>query len=139
MKKYVAGFLFNFNFSKVVLIMKERPDWQKGLLNGVGGHIESGESPHDAMIREFEEEAGVKTDKWNHFCQLTDDKNFSVDFFYTRRISGLSDVKTVTDEKIIVVDVEELSTMPTIPNLQWLIPMAIDDHDNFYQIKQGLK
>ena len=64
---YVVGFLFNPDMTEVVLIKKNRPDWQKGLLNGVGGKIESGEDPITAMIREFKEETGVEIYNWNLF------------------------------------------------------------------------
>jgi len=40
MTEYVLGFLMD-NY-RVVLIEKQRPAWQKGLLNGVGGHINHG-------------------------------------------------------------------------------------------------
>jgi 8-oxo-dGTP diphosphatase len=45
MNKYVVGFLFNSDTNKVCLIKKNRPQWQKGRLNGVGGHIEDGKAP----------------------------------------------------------------------------------------------
>lgn len=51
-RQYVLGFLFNENLTKVVLVRKKRPEWQCGLLNGVGGKIEDGEPPLDAMVRE---------------------------------------------------------------------------------------
>ena len=59
MKHYVVGFLFSDDRKKVVLIEKTHPGWQKGKWNGIGGHIEEGELPKDAMQREFNEEAGV--------------------------------------------------------------------------------
>lgn len=37
MKHYVLGFAFGPNYKKVALLHKLRPEWQKGLLNGVGG------------------------------------------------------------------------------------------------------
>lgn len=64
----VLGFGFT-NDNRVALIRKIRPDWQRGSFNGVGGHIEPGESPVDAMVREFMEETGVKIDKW-HWTQF---------------------------------------------------------------------
>jgi hypothetical protein len=33
----VAGFLFRNNDTEVALIRKNKPDWQKGKLNGIGG------------------------------------------------------------------------------------------------------
>ncbi len=56
---YVAGFLFEPYMERVVLIQKEKPTWQKGRLNGVGGKMELGETPLQAMQREFREETGL--------------------------------------------------------------------------------
>ena len=60
MKLYCCGFMFSKDFSHVLLIEKARPKWQEGKVNGIGGHLESGESPVDAMVREFEEETGLR-------------------------------------------------------------------------------
>lgn len=59
MKRYVLGFAFAG--LDVVLIQKARPSWQAGRWNGIGGHIEEGEEPVAAMVREFQEETGVAT------------------------------------------------------------------------------
>ena len=56
MKEYVLGFLFSADLERVVLVEKSKPAWQRGLLNGVGGAIEPGESPAGSMDREFHEE-----------------------------------------------------------------------------------
>ena len=40
MKKYVLTFLFTSDYKNVWLIEKNRPNWQKGSLNGIGGKIE---------------------------------------------------------------------------------------------------
>jgi 8-oxo-dGTP diphosphatase len=68
-KRYCIGFLFH-NSNQVLLVNKTHPDWQVGLWNGVGGVIEEGEAPRDAMPREFMEETGIKmsADDWTHFC-----------------------------------------------------------------------
>jgi 8-oxo-dGTP pyrophosphatase MutT (NUDIX family) len=54
--RYVVGFLFSQDESKVLLVWKNRPAWQNGKLNGIGGKIEAGETPLQAMEREFKEE-----------------------------------------------------------------------------------
>ena len=119
----VVGFVFDEGYNHVVLIEKNRPNWQRGLLNGVGGHMEPHESFKDAMIREFHEEAGVKVPGFKQYINLVG-KNWTVCFFEAV-IEDLSIVQSMTDEKIII---ERADSLPrsVIPNLRWLIPMAMD-------------
>lgn len=72
MKKYVLGFAFSENGEDVVLIEKQKPDWQKDKLNGVGGKVEPNEHFKNAMVREFAEETGVHTSilEWDLFAVL---------------------------------------------------------------------
>ena len=57
---YTIGIVFSHNLKCVFLLRKNRPDWQAGKLNGIGGHIEEGEEPLNAMRREALEETGYK-------------------------------------------------------------------------------
>lgn len=60
-KQYIILFVERHNSSdadQVLLILKDRPDWQKNRYNIPGGKIEPGESPVDAAIRELKEETG---------------------------------------------------------------------------------
>lgn len=50
-QEYVVGLLFDPHRKYICLIQKNRPDFQRGFLNGVGGKIENGEWPLQAMIR----------------------------------------------------------------------------------------
>src|ERR1700675_3013232 len=71
--KYVVGFILDPTLSKVVLIRKMKPEWQNGLLNGVGGKVGDtipGETPQQAINREFKEEAGVEGLDWTEFLTL---------------------------------------------------------------------
>lgn len=117
MNKYVVGYLFNKK-DEVCLIEKNRPDWQKGRMNGVGGHIEDDETPEQAMIREFKEEAGA-TVKWREFCFLHG-PTYELYCFTSR-----DDVKvdTMTDEVISWYHIDKLPEK-ILPNLKWMIPMA---------------
>lgn len=122
--EYVVGFLYNERKSIVVLIEKQRPAWQKGRLNGVGGHIEPGETPLDAMRREFWEEAGVKIDDWELAVEMTG-RTWRVHFFTA--CGNVLDTWTRTDESICLVGVLNAPLTPNIlPNLGWLIPLCLD-------------
>ena len=65
---YVLGFMFSRDLERVLLIRKNRPAFQAGKFNGIGGKIEGTvkplETPLQAMVREFEEEAGQKITDW---------------------------------------------------------------------------
>ena len=131
MIRYVVGFLFNKDKSKVVLIEKNRPEWQKGYSNGVGGKIEEGETPEMAMVREFEEEAGLKIETWTSFCEIKDvNENYVVHFFYAIH-EPIDDVESKTDEKLKIVNVYDLYFEQVIENLRWLIPMCLDRHHGY--------
>lgn len=60
--KYVVGIVYNKE--NVLLISKKRPAWQVGMLNGIGGKIEPGENPLQAMIRECKEECNLDIEDW---------------------------------------------------------------------------
>lgn len=58
--KYVLIYAYNCdNPEKFIIIKKDRPQWQCGRYNLPGGHIENGESPEEAAIRELKEETGL--------------------------------------------------------------------------------
>lgn len=121
--RYVAGFLFSEREEtkdRVILIRKNRPEWQKGKWNAIGGKVEEGESVYAAMTREFEEEAGLKVENWKKFCELSGD-GYQVDFFVA--YGKTWHCKAMTDEAIQGFKTSELPE-DVIPNLRWLIPMA---------------
>jgi 8-oxo-dGTP diphosphatase len=124
--RYVAGFLYSTNRSKVVLIKKARPEEQAGKLNGVGGKVENGESPDIAMQREFQEETGKVVNNWNLFLRMTDYLSYEVSFF--RSFSDELNVKTMdATEPVWVVPIVELNDFTLFPNLAWIIPISLDE------------
>lgn len=128
MIQYVNGFLFDDSEQRVVLIRKLRPEWQKGKLNGVGGKAEFGETFDAAMAREFREEAGVfiPAGAWDEFAVVRGEE-FAVHFYRFASTRDLEKVRTVETEKVGRYQVDDvLLGMPDmIPNLQWLVPMAL--------------
>lgn len=138
---YCLGFLFNEDFTKVVLIRKNKPNWQKGLLNGVGGKIESHEISANAMTREFFEEAGICIATWKQFAYmkggLSSESYWRVDCFYARASDrDMMQIYSPTSEQVKIYSVGILKRLKTVSNLQWLIPLAVDHHINInYEIK----
>ncbi len=120
MKTYCCGFLLYKD--EVALITKAKPEWQKGKLNGVGGSIEKGETPLQAMVREFKEETGHDVDGWEEFAQITG-VEWKVHFFRTVASEKLKfpkgDVEPVSWYRI-----DSMFKLDTIPNLRWLVPFA---------------
>lgn len=130
MRSYVLGFLFDGLSGSVILIQKDKPDWQKGLLNGVGGKIEEGETPLAAMVREFAEETGANTDPeiWNNFCTLQGD-DFVVHCFKAKSTAMWTCARTRESEFVVKVEVRDLHLRRCVTNVNWLIPLALDEND----------
>lgn len=126
---YVVGFAFNNLYTRVLLINKTKPEWQAGKLNGVGGKIESSELAEMAMVREFKEETGVVTltSVWRRFAILTiEGKEPSYVYFFVTVLPTplFRSAKTMTDELVVVFDMDDLPSRATIGNLNYLLPMA---------------
>lgn len=126
MKKYTIGALFTPDFEEVLLIEKQRPDWQKGRLNFPGGHIEDGEVGCECVSREFKEEANVliKPMDWFYIGMIENEGEYFVEFFaavYNENEHG--DVKSLTSEELHWVNCDKLPSK-VISNLHWLVPFA---------------
>ena len=127
--KYVNGFLFSPDFKRIVLIRKNRPDFQIGKINGIGGKINLGESPAEAMKREFLEEAGLEINNWKHFLTLSNEL-WEVEFFFATS-ENYALASTQTDEGIEIHYTFNLYEIEIISNLKWIIPMAMDSNHIF--------
>jgi 8-oxo-dGTP pyrophosphatase MutT (NUDIX family) len=125
-KRYVVGLAFTKDLQSVLLIKKNRPAWQAGYRNGLGGHVEPGESFVDAMTREFDEECGVHVAPadWRHFATLTG-SDFELHFFSTVTDDILR-ATTKTDEVVGLMNVSHVQTSAVVPNLRWIVALALD-------------
>jgi len=138
MKTYVLGFLFNKNKNKLLLIRKNRPSWQAGKLNGIGGKVEEGEAVLTAMHRETKEETGygvapgAENIDWQRYATMIFEdevvhcyKGFSGSYFLWDRL------KKENDEDLVVVDINDIHVLgkPELTsNLPWLIAMVFSEH-----------
>jgi len=129
MKKYTIGIVFDPEFTKVLLIEKNRPEWQKGKLNFPGGHIEDGETSEQCIRREFIEELGLDMPikDWSKIGRIVNYKNYYVDIF-----TAVTDAdfvpKNETDEKADWYNCILTLPVNVISNLRWLVPYAENFH-----------
>ncbi len=127
-KEYVLGFAFDPRFKNVLLIKKNRPEWQAGLLNGIGGKMEANENFEMSMVREFKEETGIQTNEesWKQFGEIVGD-GFAVYLLWN---SGhfIYDHESPTDERVDVYEVSEvlLSKVSTVANLPAIIAALLN-------------
>jgi len=177
----VCGFLIHKPLMLVALVRKQKPAWQAGLLNGIGGkierlcgdcfHIESVhmlrympnqpygctecyknrhmlkhvctkytydklETPLQAQIREFKEETSVEFVNWQHYCTVygkqvrtgNPDRSYECHFLrgFAQTMQPFMALRSLEHEQITTENINHITTQNSIPNLPWLLRMALD-------------
>ncbi len=131
MQNYSCGFIFNEKKNEVLLIRKNRPKWQCGMFNGIGGHAEGDETSYECMVRESKEETTIKDENWKYFANLKS-RLSNVDFFSIFN-QNFNEISPLTDELLYPIMIKEIFNRQyyfynnIIPNLRVLIPLALDD------------
>lgn len=143
MTKYVAGLLFDDERTRVALIHKTHgPAVLVGKWNAIGGKNQvrpaplPPESSDAAMWREFLEEAGVQV-SWTLFLRLKG-RDWQVDFYHAFDTAKIEAVRTMEGEDVGVFALDNLPEI--VPNLRWIIPMALgheDDHVWVYEVREA--
>ena len=113
-----------------IALLEKKSGPHIGLLNGIGGKIEPGECPEEAMTREFTEEAGVHISEigWDMRVELTGhDKSWRVYFFVAKMSDPLFNQITAQEEEPIYIidDIDSICWEQCVPNLRWIIPYCI--------------
>jgi 8-oxo-dGTP diphosphatase len=127
-QKYTLGFVFNNDLTKVLLIHKLTPAWQNGKVNGPGGKVEGDDNGDSlkSIVREIKEETDLTTtpEKW-HYVGRHHSPTFDVDTFSYVYEGKIEDAKSMEAQQIEWFDVSAIPEN-VIPNLKWLIPMALE-------------
>ena len=128
MKRYTVNFLFTPNHDRVWLIEKQKPDWQKGCLNGIGGEIEDDEEPVQCAVREIKEEAGIDIEildltRVGMMRGLNNDKSSFIVHIFTGVTNQI--LTTQEQEEIGLYDVDTIKSYPHIENVPMLIETCI--------------
>ena len=140
--KYVLGFIFCLEKRQVLLIRKNKPAFQKGFHNGIGGKVEAEEYSRQAMVRECREECGLSTKEieWILFCEMDCEQStdnisswWHIDcFFCNVSHERFRNLISTTDEVITIWSLMHIHTMnkTLLGNTAWLIAMALDKLSN---------
>lgn len=130
--EYVTGFLFDKTLSKVLLIQKTKPEWQKGKCNGVGGKVEKSETFDNAMQREFKEETGLEVESWHDFGTILHPTAVIELYCAVADLDFVKKFKQTTEEAPVLVDVMDilLNKVSIVPNVRWAIPLAMNALEN---------
>jgi 8-oxo-dGTP diphosphatase len=137
MQKYVVGFIFNKDLDSVLLMHKNRPAWQDGLINGLGGKVEEGEDTFTTISREIEEESGliIEESEWIKSGKVYSG-TFTMDVFGCVYDGDKEDATTKEDEEI---EWFTISSLPpnTVENIPWLVHITLDKikNNNFEQFE----
>ena len=138
MRYYVVGFAFNYNCSRVLLVEKLRPEWMKGCLNGIRGHIEAGEFPTSAMNRECKEETGLVLD-WEYkgkMWGINNNGNSFVCYVFYSYDNKVSSYEQKGDEPLALYHVQDIINYRTVANLGFLVPYGVcKDGSRFMSIE----
>lgn len=128
---YVLGFMFSESLHEVCLIKKNRPVWQAGRINGIGGKVEQDECNLAAMVREFYEETGTATSPkdWVEVAELkfTDTKisTTNVSVFASRNQEAFDTAMTKTDEAVLKIPIGMIPTYEAVNNVAQLVTLCI--------------
>lgn len=130
MQKYTLGFIFNKNLDHVLLMHKNRPDWQAGKVNGLGGKLFDGEDSIDCIAREIKEESNldIQKERFVYIGNLSSD-TFHMDVFGAVYDGSLADAQSMETEEVEWFQIESLPKNG-IDKLSWLIHITLDKIKN---------
>lgn len=126
--RFTVGFIFDASLERVLLVHKEKPDWQKGFLNGIGGKYEANETAAACIRRETMEESrlDITESAWMQVGTIRRG-TAEVDVMTACYAGNRADAVMADYEKVEWFLVRELpSTM--LDNLAWLIPLSLEKH-----------
>ncbi len=139
--EYTLGFMFSKEGDKVLLIQKDRPKWQAGKLNGIGGKIDhfldSESDLRTTQVREFHEETTIGTaiEEWELFAIITGTETEDKTGTEVGSTYNIYCYRCFSDKMFEAAQIE--SEIPTIissfrthewnclTNVNWLVPMAL--------------
>lgn len=112
---------------EVLLLRGAAHKWFAGRYNGVGGHVEPGETIIEAAAREVREETGASPThlRLRAVIHITGEPGVLL-FVFTGALEG--DIRPTTDEGTLEwVSLATLEHVPLVADLRWLLPRVLDE------------
>lgn len=129
MNRYVLGFSF---YPDGVMLIYKLEGHRKGLWNGIGGKIEDGELPIEAMVREFREETSIGTQfrDWKVFATVGSGVGvLPWDMVVFERWSPVDDGERTSSYYVNgegIVSIVETDAAPMDSTCRWLLDLCVD-------------
>jgi 8-oxo-dGTP diphosphatase len=136
---YVLTFVLSPDYQKILLILKKKPEFQRGKFNGIGGKVEvDDKSLEAAASRELKEETGLDLPEYlfHKFCVFTDKKQDDTThrIFCYALTADIDKINTVnfspTEEQVFLIQIENLRWLLNqgrlLSNVVWLTEMAVN-------------
>ena len=104
---YVVGIVTDG--SKILLLRKNNPDWQKGLYNGVGGKVDLDETPLEAIKRGCQKEVGLEISNWSEIETISLQSGVDLTYFFAViEEEELKKAQGLEDERVEFFDINNL-------------------------------
>ncbi len=126
---YSMGFAISHDGNQVLLLEKSKPAFLAGQWIGVGGHIEEGETPFEAMVREAKEEADLNPLPWTQIGvvgapETPGQPNNTAQIFMFAAKADLEQAKTMTEERVQIFNWNEIETLPLAKSTREIINLV---------------
>jgi 8-oxo-dGTP diphosphatase len=140
-------FLF---YKDEVLLIKHNSEEKIGFgkWNGIGGHIEEGEDPRQAAIRETKEESGLDIQKFNleFITIIPEDSHFGICLFIFTANSRTKRINESAEGQLMWVKVCQLAQYPLMEDLQIILELILKRKHkkkpeilSYIKVKDGVK
>ena len=121
------SFILSGNRVLLLRVGERNPAWA-GKLNGLGGHVERGETPRQAALREIKEEAGLAPQELDLCGVVLIDtgRNPGIALLvYVGRVEGQPALKASGEGEPLWLPLEQLTAAPLVEDLHQLLPRAL--------------